>query len=123
MTLIIKMKSDLPFIGITCWEREFPPSNFVATGVYLKYVDAIRKAGGLPIFIPTQLTAMEISRYCGLISGCLIPGGEDVSPKFYNEEPTEYLKLTSEVRDESEINFVKACVASQIPLLGICRGM
>lgn len=58
--------------------------------------------------------------------GLFLTGGEDIHPKFYDK--TEYIdqfKLTDiDVnRDEFEISLLKRWQDTNIPLLGVCRGL
>lgn len=57
-------------------------------------------------------------------NGILLTGGEDVHPRLYNK--TEYIGRCDEVdekRDEFEWKVLEYSEKSQIPLLGICRGL
>lgn len=52
-------------------------------------------------------------------------GGEDISPKIYNQKPNSYMHQgTKELskRDEWEYRVAKHCAEFKIPTLGICRG-
>lgn len=61
--------------------------------------------------------------YAALIDGLMLPGGEDVCPKFYGQEPAEKLGHTSEARDRTELAMVRHVAALSKPIFGICRGM
>lgn len=58
--------------------------------------------------------------------GILLSGGdEDIHPRFYNHP--EFLPLCTggvdERRDEFELKLIDYALSSQLPLLGICRGL
>lgn len=108
-----------PIIGIPAERRLFNGSyrNNVNQGE----VAAVIKAGGVPVLIPTRNPELAKS-YNDLIDGLLLPGGADVAPKFYNEEPLPELGETDAWLDETEIELTKLAVQTGKPILGICRG-
>lgn len=85
-------------------------------------VDAVLAAGGLPIVLP--YTAPELSEeLVNMFDGLLIPGGPDVDPTFFGEEPIPEIGRTYYKRDAFEIALVKATMAAKKPIFGICRGI
>ena len=57
------------------------------------------------------------------LDGVLLPGGTDVDPDRYGADPhTELLPLEPE-RDGFEFALLDCAVASELPVLGICRGL
>lgn len=107
-------------IGIPAEAREF--NNAIRNNVNQPDVAAIVKAGGVPIMIPTREPKLMAS-YIDLLDGLLIPGGPDVAPRFYVEEPHPKLGDTDALLDESGIQLVKLAVERNIPIMGICRGL
>lgn len=83
---------------------------------------AIEKAGGSPIILPI-MNSDNAKELISIVDGLLLTGGEDVSPKFYNEEPRMVIGPTSPERDQSEILLLKEALKQHKPILGICRGM
>lgn len=56
--------------------------------------------------------------------GIVLSGGEDMHPRFYNKlEYLEYCDEIDERRDEFEWKVLERTENSQLPLLGICRGL
>lgn len=49
-------------------------------------------------------------------------GGEDVDPALYGEKPHKSTHFNPK-RDEREIELFGKCIANDIPMFGICRGM
>jgi putative glutamine amidotransferase len=88
------------------------------------YVRAIRESGGIPIVLPnTDGSVEKVDEYLDLLDGLLLPGGADIPPSEYGEEPHETVKLL----DDDRFLFEKAMSTSWIeqtdkPLLGICLG-
>ena len=52
----------------------------------------------------------------------IFPGGPDVDPRFFGEQPVWALGRTNYKRDAFEIGLIKAAHAAGKPLFGICRG-
>lgn len=96
---------------------DFAPTMFKTT---------ITEAGGLPVIIPTPQIGAPLSQlidqYVATIDGLVLPGGPDVDPLRYDQEPTAWLKMTEPERDAFEIAFVRAMVAANKPVMGVCRG-
>lgn len=57
-----------------------------------------------------------------LYDGLILPGGGDISPRFYNE-PDKHCEGVSFVFDQLEYRVLDAFVKADKPVLGICRGM
>lgn len=89
--------------------------------------EAILAAGGIPIILPFPediAQAKEIAEAAvKIFDGLLIPGGPDVDPTLYGEEPIMALGRTAYQRDHYEVALVKAAAAAGKPILGICRGI
>ncbi|WP_456368784.1 gamma-glutamyl-gamma-aminobutyrate hydrolase family protein [Thermococcus sp.] len=85
-----------------------------------KHCENILKAGGLPaIFTPEG----EPEDIVEVADGILLVSGPDVHPRFYGEDPTPALRDVDITRDEFEIKLAKRAVESEVPILGIGRGM
>ncbi|MBI4824477.1 MAG: gamma-glutamyl-gamma-aminobutyrate hydrolase family protein [Nitrospirae bacterium] len=82
------------------------------------YVDAVLKAGGVPVVMP-PLSERAIDR----IDGFLLPGGDDLHPSYYNEPKRFDMKLLSREKTDFEINLIREIIKLKKPLLGICYGM
>lgn len=108
-----------PIIGIPAERRLLNGSyrNSVNQGE----VAAVVKAGGVPVLIPTREPELA-ANYSQLIDGLLLPGGVDVAPHFYNEEPIPEMAESDDPLDETEIALTKQAVEAGQPILGICRG-
>ncbi len=73
-----------PIIGIPA-ERRLVGDSYRNT-VNQKEVAAVVKAGGVLVIIPTREPDLA-AEYSELIDGLLLPGGPDVAPRFFGEEP------------------------------------
>lgn len=87
------------------------------------YVDAIiKKAGGLPILLPTGIEH-DVLQVSALLDGLLLTGGGDIDPTLYGEEPHLKLGSVSPQRDRVEMALVKEMLRLDKPILAICRGL
>lgn len=85
------------------------------------YVDAIFRAGGLPVILPT-LPPEEAEEMLSGLHGLLSTGGGDVDPWLYGEEPAPEVYDVDPPRDQWELALLQA-VGDEMPVLGVCRGV
>ena len=86
------------------------------------YVDAVVRAGGVPLIIPFTTNKEVIISQAQLIDGLILSGGHDVSPYNYGQEPSQKLGETFPERDTYEMILLEESKKRDIPILGICRG-
>lgn len=87
------------------------------------YINAIRKAGGVPLVIPMTTDDAQIDAVLNVIDALVMTGGEDVAPlKYFGEEPHPNLGTVVPHRDAYDIKLIRKAVEKGIPVLGICRG-
>ena len=91
-------------------------------GVPENYVDAVRRAGGIPsLILPGEdRSAAEILDGAEAL---LLVGGGDVDPARYGAEPDQSVYGVEPDRDELEIALLREADARRIPTLCVCRGM
>lgn len=89
------------------------------------YSRAVAKAGGLPVLLPPLPTAPKlVHTYLDRLGGLLLPGGGDVEPHRYGQEPeTDALYGMVGLHDEFDLALVHAAIERDLPVLAICRGM
>lgn len=92
-----------------------------ATLVPHAYVLAVHEAGGRPVVLP-PLTGGAGETIEGL-DGLVLPGGPDLDPALYGADPDPRTDATSPDRDAAEPALLRAAIAADLPVLGICRGM
>jgi putative glutamine amidotransferase len=83
------------------------------------YVDAVVRAGGLPLILPT-LQPEDAAEVVAVLDGLLLTGGGDVSPQNYGAEVAPETYGEDPARDAWELALVRA--AAGLPVLGVCRG-
>lgn len=108
-----------PLVGVTaahCTEelKAFPRHY---------YVESIKDAGGIPLIIPPVRTAEEAADILKLVSGLVLTGGGDISPRYLREDPRRGVGPCFPERDLSEILLTQLALQQDLPLLGICRGI
>ena len=112
------MSKVKPVIGIT---TDIKGENFV---IERPYAWAVAGAGGVPILLPTLCENRSLLEdMVSGIDGLILPGGRDMDPKLYNEEPHPKIRLISPERTKSEMITLGKALEREIPVLGICNGM
>jgi len=89
------MGTRKPVIGIpvnVLYERNGPFPGMERAFVNLDYLKAVRLAGGHPIALPFALGREDLLAQLDLLDGLLFPGGVDVNPLLYGEEPQRGLE-------------------------------
>lgn len=86
------------------------------------YIEAVEKAGGIPLMLPPIKTEEDIKSQCDLCDGFIFSGGVDINPIFYKEDPHTKLGATNSELDKYQIALCKVILEENKPLLGICRG-
>jgi putative glutamine amidotransferase len=97
-----------------------PPKVEVALATL--YPEAIERAGGVPVIVPL-LRPDAIAALLDRVDGVCLPGGPDVQPSIYGEEPHPQLGPTEPRVDAVEMALIRAADRRGLPILGICRGM
>ncbi|MBW4464180.1 MAG: gamma-glutamyl-gamma-aminobutyrate hydrolase family protein [Pegethrix bostrychoides GSE-TBD4-15B] len=112
------MERQSPVIGITTYSR----SAGGAFTLPATYVEAVQRAGGAAVLLPPQPQPASLSLIAAL-DGIMFTGGGDISPDCYSgvQHPTVY--GVDDSRDTFELELARYLLTSQIPTLGICRGM
>jgi putative glutamine amidotransferase len=104
-----------PVIAVTTYGRE--DERFaLPTG----YVDAIRRAGGVPVLLPPGEANVEA--LFDRIDGLLLGGGGDICPDIARCSPHLLNYKLDPERDQTEIKLVHEAIQRKLPTLGICRG-
>ena len=87
-----------------------------------KYIESLARAGAgmrwVELSDPEQ--AVQDALTC---DGLLLPGGGDMDPKFYGQERIPACGEPNLLRDAAEPLLLRAFLAADKPLLGICRGI
>jgi putative glutamine amidotransferase len=111
-----------PIIGISCMNsQDAQGSDLMA--IRPTYLRAIEAAGGTPLLIHLTNELAVVRDLYELCDGILLPGGDDVDPAYFGEEPHPQLGHVDRQRDEVEIALARWTREDKKPLMGICRGI
>ncbi|SDM69715.1 putative glutamine amidotransferase [Fictibacillus solisalsi] len=113
------MNGILPVVGITVSSSMH--NGNLSSILNLAYSKAIIKAGGLPILLPS-VDREAAYKSLALCDGLLLPGGDDIDPFFFGEEPVQSLGKVNPQQDDYEIGVLNEALEQNKPVLGICRG-
>lgn len=110
-----------PLIGIPT--RTLQPEEIAFHAIATTYTRAVEMAGGAPVLIPLRLGEETLRAIFSRLDGLLLAGGVDVHPKEFGEEVQSYCGEIHPERDVVELQLVRWALASETPILGICRGI
>jgi putative glutamine amidotransferase len=88
----------------------------------LSYPRSIDLAGAVPVVL-APIRIDHIDWLLDRLGGLMIPGGPDLHPAAYGEEPHPCLGPTEPDLDAFELELVRRADARAMPILGVCRGM
>ena len=114
-----------PVIGILGLTRKTDPGLFISgehvfTGS--ANVRAIQENGGVPVLIPAAAAAADVEAAVSFCDGLLFPGGEDMTPWYYDEEPLPVIGVFRPEIDDAWLKAGRYALKKRIPMLGICKG-
>lgn len=111
-----------PLIGITTYQSTNQYGHpITAIGQY--YIRAVSQAGGLAVLIPSGLSEDQLTALTARLDGIIFSGGGDIDPASYGAESTPEVKLVNPERDRAEFQMVHEAIDTNLPFLGICRGL
>jgi len=114
-----------PLIGLTMnavdADEVRRPSTFGSHYVNYAYVDAVRRAGGVPVALPFGQDD-EADAVLAMIHGLLVTGGKDCDPAAYGarRHPTTHPVIAAKTR--YELRLLDAADRLDLPVFGICLG-
>ena len=109
-----------PLIGIGS-DISVSPGKRDRAFAYTTYIEALRRAGAVPVIIPPQ---PENARdLIDDLDGVVLAGGDDFDPSVYGEEKHPTVEPMDPRRQESDLALAKIARERGIPTLGICLGV
>lgn len=109
-----------PLIGLTAYaEQVHVGRNDVLAGLLpMNYVRAVHATGGRAVLITPDDPGTDVLES---LDGIVFTGGDDVDPARWGEARHPDTHVDAE-RDASEILLMRAALAMDLPVLGVCRG-
>jgi len=116
-----------PVIGITSHAIEgaaLPESmgGIGRSSVSQQCIDALVAAGAAVVALPIGLDTLSLLSAYSVLDGLLLPGGNDLGPERYGQDPHPLLGDVDPRRDEMELVLARRAIEDDLPVLGICRG-
>lgn len=117
MTVAIGVTTYLEPVVMGLWNR---PGSMLPR----VYSDCVIAAGAAVVTLPPQPpTAEVVERVLDSVDGLMLTGGKDVDAALYGQEAHPENDAPRPDRDAWEIALVRAAIARDLPVLGICRGL
>ena len=107
-----------PLIGITCSKTA---DGKIAMSQ--NYLNSIWEAGAVPVFLAYTQDKSKLAEYAEVFDGFLFAGGDDMDPARYGETVMfDNVEIDAD-RDAFELALYRHVIATNKPILGICRGI
>ena len=107
-----------PIVGLTT----YPASATHGWHTPALYVDAVVRAGGVPMMLSGQCPDCA-ERWLDVVDGVVLIGGGDINPAEFGSAGHETIYNLSAERDAMELALMRALLTHPKPVLAICRGM
>lgn len=114
--------------------RQVPP-ELGFRGKTLQYLEQsvahwVMSLGATCVMLPTVERDGDIRRaeihthdFATILDGLVLQGGADLDPGLYGEPHRHIVGATDMIRDQFELDLIRAFVEAGKPVFGICRGM
>ncbi|ABM07635.1 MULTISPECIES: gamma-glutamyl-gamma-aminobutyrate hydrolase family protein [Micrococcaceae] len=95
-----------------------------ANELFTFIVDLLREAGAQPVLLTPVLadSAGRLATEMQTLDGVLLPGGGDINPRLYGQDPDASLYDVNPEQDHLDMDVARATIDAGLPLLGVCRG-
>ena len=112
-----------PVIGVVSYveSARFGVWESDAALIPRSYVDAVVRAGGIPVLLPPVGGGQR--EIVARLDGLVLSGGADIDPARYGAERDDRTKVVRPERDSYEFTLLNEATAAGLPVLAVCRGM
>ncbi|MDI3212677.1 gamma-glutamyl-gamma-aminobutyrate hydrolase family protein [Arthrobacter sp. AL12] len=87
-----------------------------ANALFDYIVELVRDGGGEPVLLTAPGEPLEA------LDGVVLPGGGDLDPRLYGEEPGAACYDVSHAQDELDLAIARRSIDAGLPVFGVCRG-
>lgn len=87
-----------------------------------RYIQAVERAGGLPVIVPMMDDDEATSAFAELLDGLIVTGGPAVEEGLIGQLPDD-ISPTDPFRARSDKRILQTFLDERRPILGICYGM
>ncbi|MEV6851115.1 gamma-glutamyl-gamma-aminobutyrate hydrolase family protein [Actinoplanes sp. NPDC051411] len=110
-----------PLIGMTAYSQQvqYGSNDLMAGMLPMTYVKAVHATGGRAVLITPDDPDTDVIES---LDGIVFSGGGDIDPAYWGAEPHPAIDVDV-ARDTAELMLMKAALAADLPMLGVCRGM
>lgn len=112
------MRARMPLIGVVCGHQQDPERYYVNA----PYIYALERAQGVPVLIPHMPKEMLLE-ILPMFAGILLPGGIDIDPTRFGEQPHPRCGQVDPIWDELDLTAAKWALENGVPIFAICRGI
>jgi putative glutamine amidotransferase len=115
-----------PVIGLTTYLERAQTGVWDVPAAFLPqvYFEAVTRAGGIAVLLPPQPVDDSIAaRVLSTLDGLIVTGGKDVDPARYGQAPHPTTDPPRKDRDAWEDALLRGALNTDLPFLGICRGL
>ena len=112
-----------PRIAVTgMWSNQIHGLRFDGSAVASAVLRSVIRAGGEPLTFFAEGASPAAERLRGM-DALLVPGGADIDPRRYGQEPLETtVPADFAAQDQFEADMIAAALELGLPVLAICRG-
>lgn len=93
-----------------------------ANGLFEYIVDLVSGGGGEPVLLTPEVLSAGTTDVFGALHGIILPGGGDLDPRLYGEEPGSACYDVNPEQDSLDAAVARRAIDAGLPLFGICRG-
>ena len=115
----------MPLVCVSASVMELENRRHLVHGTGAKNIDAVERFSGcVPVMLPALGERLDVESFVARIDGLVLTGGRaNVEPRHYDGPPFPDDEPIDPERDATALAMVRACVAAQVPVFGICRGI
>ncbi|MEV7605026.1 gamma-glutamyl-gamma-aminobutyrate hydrolase family protein [Paenarthrobacter sp. NPDC089322] len=127
MTSSEDLAAPVPRIGVPVRlsSSDNPDARVGEANELFTFIVGLLREGGAEVVLVTPDAvdgSGRLTSVVGSLDGVLLPGGGDVDPRLYGQEPEDTLYDVNPEQDQLDMGLARAAIDAGLPLLGICRG-